>query len=199
MYFYRKKHIYEGGPLVVHASHSRWEFSEPICISVPGGVVRGCVQLWWIFFENFQRVCPFHYGWFISTPALLSVQQFMTQNVITPLTPPFQSPDPAPSDFFSCCFPGWEKKKALKGKRCADVENVKQKTTEVLKGITIDKFKKLFWAVEETSPHQVYCINWSILWRSLNFKHARINTQFFINKCGSFGVPPYILYHSFCF
>ena len=112
MYFYRKKHIYVGGPLVVHASHSRWEFSEPICISVPGGVVRGCVQLWWIFFENFQRVCPFHYGWFISTPALLSVQQFMTQNVITPLTPPFQSPDPAPSDFFSCCFPGWEKKKS---------------------------------------------------------------------------------------
>ena len=38
---------------------------------------------------------------------------------------------------------GGKKKKALKGKRCADVENVKQKTTEVLKGITIDKFKKL--------------------------------------------------------
>ena len=116
-----------------------------------------------------------------------------------PLNPTLPVTRSCPKWLFFLLLPWVGKKKALKGKHCADVENVKQKTTEVLKGITIDKFKKLFWAVEETSPHQVYCINWSILWRSLNFKHARINTQFFINKCGSFGVPPYILYHSFCF
>ena len=34
--------------------------------------------------------------------------------------------------------------KALKGKRFADVEKVKQKVAEVLKGIKIDKFKNCF-------------------------------------------------------
>ena len=52
-----------------------------------------------------------------------------------------------PSDFF--CFPEqfflflpW--KKVLKGKHFADVEEVKQKTAEALKGIKIDEFKNCF-------------------------------------------------------
>ena len=39
-------------------------------------------------------------------------------------------------------------KKVLKGKCFADVEEVKPKTTEVLKGIKIDKFKN-FWAMKK--------------------------------------------------
>ena len=40
------------------------------------------------------------------------------------------------------CFPGW--KKILKGKHFADVEEVKQKMAEALKGIKIDNFKNYF-------------------------------------------------------
>ena len=43
------------------------------------------------------------------------------------------------------------KKKSLKGKRFASVEEVEQKMAEALKGIKSDKFKNCFWAVEKTS------------------------------------------------
>ena len=43
---------------------------------------------------------------------------------------------------FVCLFP-WMKK-VLKGKRTADVEDVKQKAAEALKGIKINKFKISF-------------------------------------------------------
>ena len=55
-----------------------------------------------------------------------------------PLPP--SSPDVTLSNFF--LFP-WMKK-VLKGKHFADVEEVKQKTVEVLKGIKIEKFKNCF-------------------------------------------------------
>ena len=60
--------------------------------------------------------------------------------------PPY-SPDLTPSDYF--LFP-WMKN-FLKGKHFAHVEELKQKTAEALKGIKVDKFKKLFWAVEKIS------------------------------------------------
>ena len=50
---------------------------------------------------------------------------------------PSYSPNLALRDFF--LFP-WMKK-VLKGKHFADVEEVKQKTAEALKGIKINKFK----------------------------------------------------------
>ena len=53
--------------------------------------------------------------------------------------PPY-SPNLASSDFF--LFP-WMKK-VLKGEQLADVEEVEQKTTEVLKGIKINEFKNCF-------------------------------------------------------
>ena len=53
--------------------------------------------------------------------------------------PPY-SPDVTLSNFF--LFP-WMKK-VLKGKSFADVEEIKQKTAEALKGIKIDKFKNCF-------------------------------------------------------
>ena len=59
---------------------------------------------------------------------------------MTPMPHPPYSPNLAPDDFF--CFP-WLKK-FLKGKRLANVEEVKQKMVEVLKGIKIDKFKNCF-------------------------------------------------------
>ena len=55
---------------------------------------------------------------------------------------PPSSPDYTLSDFFVCSFP--RMKKVLKGKYFADVEEVKQKTLEALKGIKIDEFKTCF-------------------------------------------------------
>jgi hypothetical protein len=46
-------------------------------------------------------------------------------------------------------------KRNLKGKRFADVEDVKKKTTEALKVITSDQFKKCF---EQWKQHLHKCI-----------------------------------------
>ena len=43
----------EGGFLVAQAFPTRWVFKEPVCISMPAGiVVRGCIRLQWRFFED---------------------------------------------------------------------------------------------------------------------------------------------------
>ena len=75
----------------------------------------------------------------MSTPAhaAFSVQQFLTQNSMIP--PPYL-PNPIRNDFV--LFP-WMNK-ILKRKRFIDVQEVKQKTTEALKGIKICKFKNCF-------------------------------------------------------
>ena len=57
---------------------------------------------------------------------------------------PSYSPNLALRDFF--LFP--RMKKVLKGKHFADVEEVKHKTAEALKGIKINELKN-FWAVEK--------------------------------------------------
>ena len=54
---------------------------------------------------------------------------------------PVYSPSLSLSNFF-CFFP--QMKKVLKGKCFADVEEVKQKMAEALKGIKIDEFKNCF-------------------------------------------------------
>ena len=59
---------------------------------------------------------------------------------MTPMSHPPYSLSVTPSNFF--LFP--QLKKVLKGKRFADVEEVKQKTAEALKGIKIDEFKNCF-------------------------------------------------------
>ena len=59
---------------------------------------------------------------------------------MTPMPHPPYSPDIAPSEFF--LFPRMTK--FLKGKHLANVEEVKQKTAEALKGIIIDEFKNCF-------------------------------------------------------
>ena len=71
---------------------------------------------------------------------MLSVQQFLTKNSMTPVPHPPYSPELTRSDVF--LFP--QMKKVLKGKRFAIVEEVKQKMAGALKGTKIDEFKNCF-------------------------------------------------------
>ena len=65
----------------------------------------------------------------------------LTQNNMTAVPHTPYSPDLTLSDTFYACFLGW---KLLKRKHFADMEEVKQKTAEALKGIKIDEFKNTF-------------------------------------------------------
>ena len=81
----------------------------------------------------------FHDGWFTSAPAHTapSVQQFWTKNGMTSVPQPPYLPYLSLSDFFLFVW----MKKVLKGKHFANVEEVKQKMAEKVKGIKIDEFK----------------------------------------------------------
>ena len=70
----------------------------------------------------------------------LRIQQFLTKNDVTPVLHPSYSPDLTLRDYF--LFP--QVKKVLKGKHFADVEEVKQKMAQALKGIKIHEFKTVF-------------------------------------------------------
>ena len=73
---------------------------------------------------------------------------------MTPMPYPPYSPDLALSDFILFSW----RDNVLKRKGFADVEEVKQKTAEALKGIKIDKFKNSFEQWEKVSIgalHQV--------------------------------------------
>ncbi|PNF23576.1 hypothetical protein B7P43_G04958 [Cryptotermes secundus] len=70
----------------------------------------------------------------------LSVRQFLTKNGMTPVPHPPYSPNLAPCDFF--LFP--RMKRDVKGKRFADVAEVKEKTTEALSSISKDEFRQCF-------------------------------------------------------
>ncbi|PNF33206.1 hypothetical protein B7P43_G11690, partial [Cryptotermes secundus] len=74
------------------------------------------------------------------TWSTLSVRQFLTKNGMTPVPHPPYSPDLAPCDFF--LFP--RMKRDMKGKRFADVAEVKEKTTEALSSISKDEFRQCF-------------------------------------------------------
>jgi hypothetical protein len=77
--------------------------------------------------------------------------QFLTKNSMIHLLHPPYSPDLAPCDFF--LFP--RMKKMLKGKRFAYVEEVKKKTTEALKCITLQEFQDCF---EKWKTRLEWCI-----------------------------------------
>ena len=85
------------------------------------------------FFENSFNICPLHDGWFTSTPAhtALSVQQFLTKISMNPMPHPLCSPlcsfriSPWMTFFY---FLRW--KMSSKGKRFANVEEVKPKKTK---------------------------------------------------------------------
>ena len=83
--------------------------------------------------------------WFLhhdNAPAhmALSVQQFLAKNNMTVIPHPPYSPDLVPCDFF--LFPGM--KRQIKGKRFADVSEVKKKPLEVLNNISTEEFQKCF-------------------------------------------------------
>ena len=85
---------------------------------------------------------------------MLSVQQFLTKNMWPSCLPhPPYSPNLIPSDSFFVS----SMKKVLKGKCFADVEEVKQKMAEALKGVQIDKFKNYFeqWKKVSGVLHQM--------------------------------------------
>ena len=84
--------------------------------------------------------------WFLhheNAPAhtALSVQQFLVKkNNMTVIPHPTYSSKLAPCDFF--LFP--RMKGQMKGKRFADVSEVKKKTLEVLNNISTEEFQKCF-------------------------------------------------------
>ena len=99
------------------------------------------LQEWWIVTcrpTSLRVTLDLPNGW--TDDKALSVKQFLTQNSMTELIHSPYSPDLTPCDFF--LFP--RIKKVLKGKRFADVEEVKKKTTETLKGITLQEFQDCF-------------------------------------------------------
>jgi hypothetical protein len=81
----------------------------------------------------------------------LSVKQFLTRNCMTQLLHLPYSLDLALCNFF--LFP--RMKKVLKGKHFVDVEEVKKKMTEALKGITLHELQDCF---EKWKTHLDQCI-----------------------------------------
>ena len=147
--------------------HTSWHCCERLC--------SASVNFLW---RLFQCVCPFHDEWFTSASAhtALSVQQFLTKNSMTPIPHSPYPPDLAPKPLFFVSLD----EKVLRGKRFDNVEEVKQKMAEALKGIKIDGIKNCF---EQWKKCLNRCIaSWRGLWSWLKFKHVRINAQFFINK-----------------
>ena len=88
----------------------------------------------------------------------VSIQQFLTKIGMTPVPYPPYSPNLALSNFLL----GPWMKKALKGKHFADVEEVKQKMAEALKGIKIDEFKNHFEQQKKMSQ-ELYFVKWRVL------------------------------------
>ena len=83
--------------------------------------------------------------WFLhhdNVPArtALSVQQFLAKNNIKVIPHPPYSPDLAPRDFFLFS----RMKGQMKGKRFADVSELKKKAPEVLNNISTEEFQKCF-------------------------------------------------------
>ena len=76
------------------------------------------------FWRLFQSICPFYDGWFTSVPAyaMLSVQQFLTKNVMTPHLPPSLLTGSHPKQLF---FVSPHKKSPQR--HFADMEEVKIK------------------------------------------------------------------------
>ena len=128
-------YLLEGRPLVVQAPAARRVLcSRNPSVSVQPPALSTSVHLFLKTF--FHQVCPFHDGWFTSLPTHTTTAW------------PHVPPSLFMQGTFFFLFP-WMKK-VLKGKCFADVEEVKQKMAEAVKGIKIDEFK-MFWAVQKMS------------------------------------------------
>ena len=126
------------------------------------------------FVRLFQQICPFHDEWFMSTTThtVLSGQQFLTKNGVTPVPHPPYSPDLTLNNFY--LLP--QMKIVLRGKHFVNVEKVKPKAAKALRGIKINEFKN---CLKQWGKKVLICILHPIvLWRWLKFKHVIIHTQF---------------------
>ena len=139
----KQNYLLEGGLLVVQAFPTSWVFWEPVCISVPAGiVVRGCIWLQWIFLEESSNTfAHFMMGDLRAhLPALHWVFSSFWQNGMTPVPKtPIHLISPQTASFVSL-----NEKKILKGKSFANMEEVKQKMAEAQKGIKISGLKNCF-------------------------------------------------------
>ena len=152
-----QNYLLEGGPLVDRLPQL-------------GGCSRNpSVSLWQLallweavlgFSDSFlktQHMCPFHDGWLPRAPAhtLLSVQQFLPKMARLEAPPSlFTQSHPGQLGF---CFPGWNR--SSKGKRFANVEEVKQKKAEALKGIKINKLKTALSSGKNASVSVLIALN----------------------------------------
>ena len=184
-----QNYILQGEPLVVQASLAEYSRNT----SGAGVIVRGCIQLQWVFFLKTQRVFSFHHGWFTSAPThiALSVQQFLTKSDMTSPCPALPVHPISPWANFFFCFPGW--KKSSKRNVLSMWKRWNKKMAEALNGIK-RWVPKLFWAVEKKISVDVFHKMESTLW--LKFKHIGKNTQFFINKFHWGGLPMYMIFYS---
>ena len=128
------------------------------CSRNPSVSVHQLALLWeaafavsdFFFWRLFQCVCPFHDGWFVTSPAhtALSVQQFLTKNGVTPMPHPLYLPDLTQSGLFCFVFP--EEKSTHKETfcRCGRGETKNSRSTKRHQHQWV---QKVFWAVEKTS------------------------------------------------
>ena len=163
------------------------------CSRIPSISVYKLALLWEaafgfseFFWKLLQRDSPFHDGWPRSAPAhTAECSAAFDRKWQDSMPHPPYSPNLASRDFF--CFPRIK----IKGKHFANVEDLKQKIGEALKGIKMDKFKNCCEQWKNCLDRCVF-IKWRVLWGWLKFKHVRITTQFLINKF-HFWVPPHIM------
>ena len=117
----------------------------------------------------------------------LSVQQFLAKNNITVIRHPPYSPDLAPCTFF--LFPRMKGK--MKGKRFADVSEVKKKILEVLNNISTEEFQKCFQQWEKCW-YKVIKSKGEYFERGWSCNSIKPNKPFKKNNSSYFWVPPHL-------
>ena len=148
-------YLLDGGLPVVQASLvGEWSRNPSVSVdrlALLWETVLGFCEF--VFWRLFQRVCPFHEGWFSRAPAhtTLSAQQYLTQNHMTLVPHPPYSCHLTPGDFFLFSM----RKKVLKGKCFANVEEVKSKTAEAPKNHQNRWVQTLFWAVDRNLARRI--------------------------------------------
>ena len=140
-------YLLEGMPLIVQASFATCSRNTSVSVYL-------LVLLWEaafaseFFLKTLSTHFPFHGGWFTSTPAhpLLSAQQFLTKNGLTPVIHPPYSPDLAPVTSFVSS----DEKQSSKG-NALPLWRRWNKNSRSTKRPQNWQVPNLFWAVEKIS------------------------------------------------
>ena len=147
----KQNYLPEGGPLVVQASPACWVFQEPTCVSAAAGVVRGCIWLQCIFFED--STCLPIAWWVIyehTCPHCTECSAVFEQNQHDPVPHPPYSPSLAPSNFcLFVCVPWWESPQGEVFCQCGRGETKNGRITKRHQNWLL--VQKLFWAVGKKS------------------------------------------------